>query len=476
VGILFRHLAAALAGCLLGAASASAQHLTIQGDRFAIDGTPKFLVFISMFGAMGAPNITADLRAIKNLGFDGFRIWPNLDNGGPQIFNADGSVRGDGLAQLRTILDTARTERLVVDVSFTYEHTRGLTPAGARIGIMEVTDALRSYDNILFDIQNERNVQDRRHMPERDVAAVLQGIRSVDGGRIVVASNSPVDPPEYAADFTARLGLDATAYHEPRTPRWYTLAETQYNVRAMKATGKPAYLQEPMPTRDDLFAYPAHDRAEYFMQAIVNAKLAGAAAWCFHSDAATDYRGGPPLLEDRLRQLDQPEWQFVTSLKPRVILRASNGVNFVVAEGGGGGGVRADRTVSGPGSWEVFTLSALAGGPLIADDRITMTAASGTQLLQAVGGGGAMLRAVGTQSGAWETFRIEKSGGGGIRHGDQISLRANDTPWYVVAESGGGGNVMVNSTNRGGWETFTILFVSPHSTDPPALAPSRRRR
>jgi hypothetical protein len=446
---------------LLAVRPATAQKLSIQGDRFAVDGAPRFLTFMTMFGAMGAPDIVADLQTVRNLGFDGVRIWPNLDTG-PQLMNRDGTLKPEELARLQLILDEARKQRLIVDVSFTYETVAGLDVARGRLGIAAATEALRSYDNILIDIQNERNVTDRRFMSEADVARALAAIRSIDPARIVVASNSPVDPADYAADFTARLGLDATAYHEPRNSRWYTLPEMQNNVGAMRKNGKPAYLQEAMPTRDDLFAYPAHDRADYFIQAIANAKLTGAAAWCFHTDVAVDYRTGPRLLEDRLRAYPEPEWEFVRSLKPLLFLRANNGVNFVVAEGGGGGAVRADRTAFGPGTWMQLQLSVLAGGPPISGDRVALLSSDGTHYLQAVGGGGAALRASGENVGAFETFVMERSGGGLIRHGDGITLRAADTPWYVVAESGGGGNVYVNSTSRGGWETFNIFFVTPH--------------
>jgi hypothetical protein len=462
-----------LVAVCFSATSVHAQKLSIQGDRFAVDGVPRFLTFITMFGAMGAPDITADLHTLKTLGFDGFRIWPNLDTG-PQLFNRDGTLRPAELERLRFILDKARAERLIVDVSFTYEHTPGLDPARAKLAIMAATDALRSYDNVLFDIQNERNVGDRRFMSEADVASIFAGIKSVDPARITTASNSPVDSPEFAAAFAGRLGLDVTAYHEPRTSSWYTLASTQSVVRAMKANGRPAYLQEPMSTRDNLFAYPSHDRAEYFIQAIAHAKLAGAAAWCFHTDVAVDYRTGPALLEDRLRAHPEPEWAFVNSLKARVMFRANNGVNYVVAEGGGGAGVRADRTAAGPGSWQEFGVTALSGGPLIADDRVAVTAPDGSHYLQAAGGGGAALRAAGESVGGWETFRLEKTGGGVVRHGDAIGLRANDTSWYVGAESGGGGNVLVNSAARGAWETFTILFLSPHASDPVPLRVGRK--
>jgi hypothetical protein len=338
-----------------------------------------------------------------------------------------------------------------------------MSPATARTGIIAATSALRTYDNLLFDIENERNVRDRRFMSASDVASIFAGIKAVDPARIAFASNAPVDSPEYAAQFAADLGLDVTAYHESRPSNWYELGLTQSIVRALKVNGRPAYMQEPMATRDNLFPYPSNDRAEYFLQAVAHMKMSGAAAWCFHTEVGVDFRNGPPFLEDRLRAHPEPEWAFVNSLKPRVALQTNNGVHYVVAEGGGGGGVRADRTAAGPGGWEILGVSALQGGPLISGDRVAITASDGIHYLQAVNGGGGALRASSLNVGASETFTIEKPGGGVIRHGNSIALRAGDSSWYVAAIGGGGGNVNVTSTSRTGWETFTILFATPHS-------------
>ena len=447
----------------LCATEAQAQKLSIQGDRFAVDGTPKFLTFITYFGAMGAPNTIQDLHLIRSLGFDGIRIWPNLDTG-PQLMNGDGTLRPDELNRLLFILNQARIERLLVDVTFTYEHVSGMTPATAKVGILAATSALRTYDNLLFDIENERNVHDRRFMSGADVASIFAGIKATDPARIAFASNAPVDSPEYAAQFAVSLDLDVTAYHESRPANWYELGVTQSVIRPLKTTGRPVYMQEPMATRDTFFPYPSNDRAEYFLQAIANVKLSGAAAWCFHTEVAVDFRDGPRFLEDRLRAYPEPEWAFVTSLNARAALRTNNGANYVVAESGGGGGVRADRTAAGPGSWEILGISTLSGGPLISGDRVALTTADGTHYLQAVNGGGGPLRATSQSVGAFETFTIEKPGGGIIHHGDLISLRAGDSSWYVVATGGGGGSVNVTSTSRTGWETFTILFATPHSS------------
>jgi hypothetical protein len=450
----------------LTAGQAHAQRLTVQGDQFAIDGTPRFLVFLSFFGAMGAPNIAQDLRFLRTMGFDGIRIWPNLDTG-PQLMNADGSLKPAELAILRNILDQARMEHLVVDVSFTYEHIRGMSPATARVGIVNATEALRSYDNVLFDIQNERNVQDRRFMSEGDVGSIFRAIKAVHPERIATADNSLGEDwgPQYASDFTARLGLDVTAFHERRGSDWYTLPFLQGVLRTLKQNGKPAYLQETNSTRDP--TYRSNDRVDYFLQGLANAKLFGAAGWCFHTLETADFREGPAFLEDRFRQFPEPEWAFVNALKQRVVLRTGNGVNYIVPESGGGAGVRADRTASGPGSWEVLTVVSLTGGPLVSGDRVAFLTADGTHYLQAVNGGGAGLRAGATAIGPQETFVIERASGapGVIRHGEPVLLRANDSSWYVTADGGGGGAVNANTTNRGAFETFMLLFASAHSSD-----------
>src|SRR5258708_263079 len=307
---------------LLGA-PAHAQRLTVQGDRFAIDGTPKFLVFISYFAGMGAPNVGADLHLLKSLGFDGVRIWPNVDTG-PQLMNADGSLQPDSLARLTTILNIAKQERMIVDLTFTREHVGGMSPDAYLIGIVNATSGLRAYDNALFDIENGRNVGDRRFLSEDDVGRIFRAIKAIDASRIATASNSLGGPdgPRTAADFTARLGLDGNAFHETRQVDWYTLAVQRPIIQTLRSAGKPVDMQEPMGTRDSS-GIATSLRATYFMQAMANAKLSGAAAWCFHTRIAFDFRTGAPFLEDRLRAIPDPEWAFVTALNARVVLRTA---------------------------------------------------------------------------------------------------------------------------------------------------------
>jgi len=435
------------------ARDASAQRLTIAGDRFAVDGSPRFLTFISYFGAMGAADVAADLQFVKDAGFDGVRIWPNSPEG-PPLMRGDGRLDAAGLSRLLEILDRARERRLIVDVSFTAEHISGLTAAAYRTAIGSATSALLPYRNLLIDIENERNLYGPfgRPLAASDVAAIASSIRAIDPERIVTASNSQDLPAGAAAQFTSDTGLDVTAYHDPRIGSWYVAAQIQSIVGALKRNGRPVYLQEP--TR---FPNPSTDRADYFKQAHANAKRAGAAAWCFHTDLGFNLRG--TTFRARLQSRAEPEWTFVTSLLQRLHLRTGNGTHYLVAEGGGGGAVFADRRV--PGLWETFTLFAADGGPALNRDRVALRTSDGRHYLQAADGGGGALSAVGEQAGPWETFVVEADGDDAIAAGQTISLRTpNDPSRFVSAEGGGGGPVSVNRPSKGQWETFTVVAAA----------------
>jgi len=436
-------------------AAAHAQRLSIQGDRFAIDGSPRFIVFISYFAAMNAVNVTADMKYLRSKGFDGVRIWPNLNTGPVQLMRADGSLRPDGLSTLRFILDRARDERLVVDVSFTAEHVAGLDAARFRDGILATTSELRDYDNLLFDIQNETNVYGPfgKSLGASDVTSIRAGIKSIHSSRIVTASVSSNDTPAFTSDFAARTGLDVAAYHDARTSQFYVLSHVQSIVDDLKRSGRPAYLQEPMPTRYVYF--PVSFSSDNYREQMISAKRAGAAAWCFH----TNIQGDNPdsLFQALIESEPEPERAFVNSLLPRLNLRTSNGVNFVAAESGGGGDVNADRLGAGP--FETFTFEVFAGGPIFDGDRVAIRTVDDTHYLQAVSGGGGPLRATSERVSAFETFVVEKPDGGALRPGDAVRIRLNDATWYVSAEGGGGGRTMVNRPSAGLWETFTAFFV-----------------
>jgi len=441
--------ALALVFAALVPARASAQRLTVQGDRFAVDGVPRFLTFISYFDGMEALDVEGDLAFLHGKGFDGVRVWPS----GVGLIRRDGTLDAGRLSRLLFILDAARKVRLIVDVTFAAEQVAGLDAARSRAGIAATARAIAGFENALIDIQNERDIYGPfvRSLSAADVAATAAAIKQADPQRIVTASNSPGLTPAQAARFTIDTGLDVTAYHDDRVPNWYERGRLQSIVSALRDNGRPAYLQEP--TR---WPFPSTDRAEYFLQARANAKLAGAAAWCFHTDFGFDVRDA--RFQDRLASRPEPEWAFVNALVVRVNLKTSDGSHYLVAENGGGSSVRADR--QNAIDWASFELTAISGNPPLDGDRVALRTSDGEHYLEANDGGGGALRAETTAVGAWETFRIESGTGGAIRDGDTIALQTTtDPPWFVVAEEGGGGAVNVNRRARGPWESFTLALV-----------------
>lgn len=141
--------------------------------------------------------------------------------------------------------------------------------------------------------------------------------------------------------------------------------------------------------------------------------------------------------EDRRRATDEKVPFFCR----RVGLRAASG-QYVVAEGGGGREVLANRWERGP--WETFTLARVSFG-----SRIGLQAASG-QFLVAEGGGGGEVRADRWAMGGWETFELVPLGG------DRHALRA-ESGQHMVAEWGGGYEVRADRWNVAEWETFHMV-------------------
>ena len=147
---------------------------------------------------------------------------------------------------------------------------------------------------------------------------------------------------------------------------------------------------------------------------------------------------------------------------PRTIaLRASTG-HYVVAEGGGGGIVNANRVAVGP--WERFQLVDLDGNGLVSGDFVQFQTINGN-FVQATNGGGSTVDSLSMAPGTWQTFRMWKMTGTGlstIDTGDGVVL-GTPTPGYPKywgADYGGGAGLTVNNdgTNLGAANIFTVEF------------------
>lgn len=147
----------------------------------------------------------------------------------------------------------------------------------------------------------------------------------------------------------------------------------------------------------------------------------------------------------------------------RINLKANNG-QYVVAEGGGGGPVLANRARAG--EWETFVLNDSKPPPFDHGSKVTLRAYNGMYVC-AENGGGAEVNANRILAFGWEAFSIVHTDGSGgeITNGQSVAFQAANGQ-YVCAEGGGGGEVVANRDAIGPWETFTIEILELLAAEP----------
>jgi hypothetical protein len=316
--------AAAQAPAAAPAPAPRALTLGIAGRQFTVNGTPRFLTFVSYFDALDATALDGDLARLAR-SVDGIRIfanWWDLAGGDGCRFTfsprtlfearADGSigVRADRLERLRDVLARARHHGLVVDLTFAADPIEGASnltrggdgrvcpPAGFRnevrwpamaAAIGETTRALArpEFDHVFFDLQNEAGHDYNRARPQ-DLRLLVDAARKADSSRLISVSMFNPDADRQAA-IVGELGLSMLNFHDvPRGRGWG--ARTGGHVRRFRAALTRAGLDVPIYAGEpDRQAYGRG--IEEFMESLAGAKAAGAAAWTFHTTAAYDLRG-----------------------------------------------------------------------------------------------------------------------------------------------------------------------------------------
>ncbi len=298
--------------------------LGTSGSRFTVDGTSRFLVFVSYFDAMDAKDLDADLDYLAGR-VDGVRVFANWWNfadtktcrlrfsPGTLIgVDADGrvSVRPDRLERLKTVLDAARAHGLLVDLTFAAETVQGLStldagPDGAVCPPDDFTNTVRwreyapavgavaaaleapRYRHVLFDLQNEAGHRLNGATAD-DLALVADAVRRADADRLLSVSMFDPDASRQVA-VVERLHLACLNFHDwPRGRGWGERTGDQ--VRKFRGALDRAGLRIPIYDGEpDAGAYgqgPAEFRAS-----LRGARTAGAAAWTFHTRAAHDLSG-----------------------------------------------------------------------------------------------------------------------------------------------------------------------------------------
>ena len=330
-------LASGIAGAQAPPAVAPRQQppvLGVDGSRFTVDGTARFLIVVSYFDALRASDATleGDFAWLRRHGIDGVRIFPNWwrcaavrqcggHPGDDTLMAApDGSLRPAVLERLRGVLAAAGRHGLIVDLSFARETVRDATgaelPAAAYAdGVVAAVRAIGPAPHVMIDLQNE--VYQNRLFAERpaeDAPRVAALAARVDGGsRIVFVSTNAGEAERYTYCGADGCPLDVLAVHDAREANWHD--RTPAVVRELVALGarhqpRPVYLQEPQAWQDE----KAPDRVERFLDAAARTRREGGAAWTFHTRSAFILRDGRSLAA----QLDAGERTVLERLRQRV--------------------------------------------------------------------------------------------------------------------------------------------------------------
>jgi CubicO group peptidase (beta-lactamase class C family) len=295
--------------------------LGVKGTQFTINGRPTFLLGISYYGALGAPEkfIRRDLQEIKKRGFNWIRVWATwaaFDHDVSAV-DAEGKPRKSYLEKLKGLVAECDRLGLVVDVTL----SRGNAVTGpARLQTLEahrravetLVAALRPYRNWYLDLSNERSLKDKRFTGIEDLKELRAVVRKLDPDRLVTASHVGDPGKEDLIAYLREAKLDFVSPHRARNAKSpaATKGAAQKTLALMaelKLTA-PLHYQEPFRRGFGKYQPVAADYATDLRGAIEG----GAAGWCFHNG---DDRGDPKgrrrsfdMRKQRLfEQLDEEE-------------------------------------------------------------------------------------------------------------------------------------------------------------------------
>jgi hypothetical protein len=301
--------------------------LGIRDTRFTINGEQTFLLGISYFAAMGAPEEfwRRDLDDLQSRGFNWLRVWASCGFFGQRIsaVTAGGRPREPFLGKLERLVADCDGRGLVVDVTLT--RSAGKPDAGLpdfevhERAVETVVTALKKHRNWYLDLANERDVHDERFVLASELKRLRDAVRRIDSHRLVTASFGGHDLDESdLRESLLTVGLDFVCPHRPRDKGspGQTEARTRESLALMRKIGRISPLHYLEPLRRGYGAW--EPSATDLLANLRGARSGGAAGWCFHNGAQ---RGAPQnrprrsfdLSERRLfDQLDEQESKFVS--------------------------------------------------------------------------------------------------------------------------------------------------------------------
>ncbi len=301
--------------------SAAGTVLAIDGTQFTLNGKPTFLLGISYYGALGAPEefIRRDLDDIQKHGFNWLRVWATWNAYGTNVSAVDerGEARRPFLSKLKSLVAECDRRGLIVDITLTRGEPLPSFDAHQR-AVETLVAALKTHRNWYIDLANEHDVEDARHATDAELKSLRDQVKRLDPDRLVTASFGGHELSE--SDLRTVLltvGVDFVAPHLPRdtdSPA-KTEARTRRTLALMKGIGRvvPVHYQEPF-RRGYTRWQPV---AEDFLNDLRGAIAGGAAGWCFHNGGQRGTKDEQPRRSFDMRgkrlfdQLDAEEQKIV---------------------------------------------------------------------------------------------------------------------------------------------------------------------
>lgn len=296
----------------------------VNDTQFTLDGKPTFLLGISYYGGLGAPDetITADFDDLAARGINWIRVWATWASGGSDVSAVDGAGAATQpyMDRLVRLVGEADARGIVVDVTLTRGEGAGSVHSleGHLGAVRTIAGALKGHLNAYIDLANERNVGDKRYVPFEELGALRDAVKEIDPARLVTASQGGDISDDELQQYVKVARVDFVCPHRPRdagSPGQTEEATRQYLKRlADLGSPKPVHYQEPF-RRDYGNWQPT---AQDFLADLRAAVRGGAGGWCLHNGSprraeegparSFDLRPGQPRL---MEQLDGEETRVV---------------------------------------------------------------------------------------------------------------------------------------------------------------------
>jgi CubicO group peptidase (beta-lactamase class C family) len=306
--------------------------LGTAGPAFTLSGEPTFLLGLSAYAALGAPEdaMQRDLEEAKRRGFNWIRVWATwaaFGNDVSAVDPADGRAREPGLSRLKRLVESCDRLGFAVDVTLSRGNGRTGPPRlqsaeSHRRAVETLVVALRPYRNWYLDLSNERNIKDKRYTSIDELRNLRERVRLLDPWRLVTASHAGDISKEELREYLS-VPVDFVTPHRPRNAG--SAAQTEGKAREMREWMKefgrniPLHFQEPFRRGFEKWSPVCGN----FEKDLAGARAGGAAGWCFHNGNEDGPPDGRPRRSFDLRdkglfeQLDEEEVKFLRTLEKK---------------------------------------------------------------------------------------------------------------------------------------------------------------